>query len=170
LCSVTPSLRFAGGAGTVTGSKYLLRASGRQVLLECGLFQGLKALRLRNWPDPPFSPPEVDAVVHGYGERFPVTEGVEVEFRYAGHILGAATVTLDIGDVASRIRLAFSGDLGRWNPPILRDPEPIHEADVLLVESAYGNRTHGTDPDGELERIVRAAAGRSSFPLSRSAV
>jgi metallo-beta-lactamase family protein len=57
------TLTFAGGAGTVTGSKYLIRANGRQLLLDCGLFQGLKDLRVRNWNEPPFDPRKLDAVV-----------------------------------------------------------------------------------------------------------
>ena len=56
-------LSFFGGTGTVTGSKYLLQSGASKVLVDCGLFQGLKALRLRNWNPPPFSPEEVDAVV-----------------------------------------------------------------------------------------------------------
>ena len=58
-----PTLQCLGGAGTVTGSKYLIRSAGRQVLLDCGLFQGLKELRLRNWREPPFRPSDIDAVV-----------------------------------------------------------------------------------------------------------
>src|SRR3990172_5633034 len=57
------TLQFLGGAGTVTGSKHLLKAGGKQVLLDCGLFQGLKQLRLRNWQEPPFQPSDIDAVV-----------------------------------------------------------------------------------------------------------
>ena len=56
-------LSFLGGTGTVTGSKYLLQSSASKVLVDCGLFQGLKALRLRNWNPPPFRPTEIDAVV-----------------------------------------------------------------------------------------------------------
>jgi metallo-beta-lactamase family protein len=56
-------LDFLGAAGTVTGSKYLLRSGGRSVLVDCGLFQGLKALRLRNWAPPPVRPRDVEAVV-----------------------------------------------------------------------------------------------------------
>ena len=56
-------LTFLGGAGTVTGSKYLLRSGGASLLVDCGLFQGLKALRLRNWAPPPVAPKDVDAVV-----------------------------------------------------------------------------------------------------------
>ena len=56
-------LRFHGAAGTVTGSKYLVEHEGRRILLDCGLFQGLKELRLRNWAPPPFDPETVDAVI-----------------------------------------------------------------------------------------------------------
>lgn len=58
-----PTVEFFGAAGTVTGSKHLVTANGRRVLLDCGLFQGLKELRQRNWDAPPFSPGELDAVV-----------------------------------------------------------------------------------------------------------
>jgi metallo-beta-lactamase family protein len=57
------TLTFAGGAGTVTGSKYVIRTPGGRCLLDCGLFQGLKALRLRNWSPPGFAPDELDGVV-----------------------------------------------------------------------------------------------------------
>ena len=57
------TLQFLGGAGTVTGSKFFNRAGGQQVLVDCGLFQGLKKLRLRNWREPPFRPSDIDAVV-----------------------------------------------------------------------------------------------------------
>jgi metallo-beta-lactamase family protein len=56
-------LSFLGGTGTVTGSKYLLRSEAASVLVDCGLFQGLKTLRLRNWAPPPVAPKDVDAVV-----------------------------------------------------------------------------------------------------------
>lgn len=57
------TIQFLGGAGTVTGSKHLVTMNGRRVLLDCGLFQGLKVLRLRNWQPPPFDPESVEAVV-----------------------------------------------------------------------------------------------------------
>ncbi len=57
------SISFYGGVGSVTGSKYLLESGGRKVLVDCGLFQGLKELRERNWQDPPFRPREIDAVI-----------------------------------------------------------------------------------------------------------
>lgn len=241
----TPTLQFLGGAGTVTGSKYLVRTDGRQVLLDCGLFQGLKELRRRNWDQPPFDASAVNAVVlshahidhsgylpllvrHGfrgpvlctpgtadllrvllpdsahlqeeeaaaanrygysrhkpalplytaqnaqaalrlieprpYGERFPVTTGMAAIFRRAGHILGSATVELQLGE-SDPFRLVFSGDLGRWGRPILRDPEPVPEADVLLVESTYGDRSHPPDPKDALARIVRESAKRGGALL-----
>jgi metallo-beta-lactamase family protein len=88
-----------------------------------------------------------------------VIDGVTAVFRRAAHILGSATVELRIGDTNPR-RLVFSGDLGRWNRPILRDPELVEEADVLLVESTYGDRTHSPDPAGALAQVVREAAAR----------
>lgn len=57
------SLTFFGGAGTVTGSKYLIECDGRRVLLDCGLFQGSKDLRRRNWAEPPFQSSNIDAVL-----------------------------------------------------------------------------------------------------------
>ena len=57
------SITFYGGVGTVTGSKYLIESNGKKVLVDCGLFQGLKELRERNWQDPPFDPREIDAVI-----------------------------------------------------------------------------------------------------------
>ena len=60
---MTPTLTFLGGVGTVTGSKYLLRAQGAAVLVDCGLFQGFKQLRLRNWAPLPINPQKIDAVV-----------------------------------------------------------------------------------------------------------
>src|SRR5438270_3917988 len=57
------SITFLGGVGTVTGSKYLVESSGARVLVDCGLFQGLRELRERNWEEPPFDPKSLDAIV-----------------------------------------------------------------------------------------------------------
>lgn len=237
---MTPTLTFYGGAGTVTGSKYLIRSNGQEVLLDCGLFQGLKRLRLRNWNDPPFDPAKINAVVlshahldHSgylprlvkngfkgnifctsgtadllpimlldsahlqeeeayiankigyskhkpafplytvedaeqtleyikpwtYGKPLQVTDEITAIFRRAGHILGSATVEIQIGK-NNPLKLIFSGDLGRWNLPILRDPEMVSEADILLIESTYGNRIHAGNSDKELARIINEAAHR----------
>ncbi len=231
----SPTLTFHGAAGTVTGSKHLLDLGGSRILLDAGLFQGRRDLRLRNWDRPPFDvenvgtvvlshahldhsgylpvlvrhgfaspihctqgtrdlmgillmdaaglqeeearhanrkswsrhkpalplfgPGDVERVmrlvrVHGYGEAFNVP-GARVTFRPAGHIIGSATV--DLALERSGLRVVFTGDLGRYDQPILVDPEPVAEADVLLLESTYGDRDHPMDPKGQLERIVNAA-------------
>lgn len=94
----------------------------------------------------------------GYERPRQIMPGVTLTFYDAGHILGSAIVALDIEDQESQqdIRLVFSGDLGRPNRPILRDPTFIDEADVLLIESTYGDRLHQDegDTDKKLERIV----------------
>jgi metallo-beta-lactamase family protein len=235
----TTTVRFLGAAGTVTGSKHLVDTGRSQVLLDCGLFQGLKHLRERNWAPPPVAPGTFEAVVlshahidhsgylpvlarygfHGpiyctpatadllhlmlpdsahlqeeqaeyanyrgfsrhkpalplctmedahaalallqprtYGEPFDVTGDVRATFHPAGHILGSAIVSLDVGRAPER--LVFSGDLGRWDRPVLPDPTLIEEADLLLVEATYGNRQHAPDPVDDLARVVRAAAKR----------
>ncbi len=243
------TVEFCGGAGTVTGSKHLVTANGRQILLDCGLFQGLKALRQLNWEAPPFEPAEIDAVVlshahidhtgylpllvrrgfngpvyctrstadllgcllpdsaylqekfaasanylgyskhrpalplytmedaqaalellkpQPFGETLSVTDGINTTFRTAGHILGSATVDLELDGRIGRgpIHLVFSGDLGRWGRPILRDPQFVSHADYLLLESTYGNRSH--PPPGasdDLAHCVRYAAERGGALL-----
>lgn len=240
----TPSLTFYGAAGTVTGSKHLVRFAEKNVLLDCGQFQGLKELRLRNWADPPFLPSSLDAVVlshahidhsgylpllvrHGYrgpifctpgtesllrillpdsarlmeeeadyanrsgyskhhpalplftmedvegvfpllrtqtyGADFEVTPGSRATLRRTGHILGAASIDLLLEEHGKR--LVFSGDLGRWGRPILRDPEPVPEADVLLIESTYGDRLHAPDARQQLARILSETAHRGGAVL-----
>lgn len=240
---MSTTIRFLGAAGTVTGSMHLVTVNERRVLLDCGLFQGLKDLRLRNWREPPFDPKAIDAVVishahidhtgslpllvrHGYRgpiyctpatadllgvllpdsahlqeeeadranrygytkhapalplytaadadralgqlertgyERpFAVAGDVTVTYRTAGHILGAATVDLRAGDGQ---RIVFSGDLGRYDRPILPDPEPVPEADVLLLESTYGDRQHPTGTEDDLARVVNETAERGGALL-----
>jgi metallo-beta-lactamase family protein len=241
---VNQTLTFLGGAGgTVTGSKHLLENGAGRVLLDCGLFQGLKALRQRNWAAPPVDPGTLGAVIlshahidhSGYlprlcrdgftgpvyctpgtsdllkvmlpdaahlqeeeaefanrhrtskhdpalplytiadaeralaqvkrvdfGRRFTATRGVEARFTPSGHILGAGLVTCETGGR----RLVFSGDLGRYDVPIMVDPEPVAEADVLLVESTYGNRVHPPDDPGDrLTAAVRRAADQKGWLL-----
>ncbi len=237
------TLQFLGASGTVTGSRFLLETSGARVLLDCGLFQGAKKLRLRNWDPTPFAPDSLDAVIlshahldhsgylpvlvregfhgtvhctagtrdllkvllpdaakleeeqaarmnrhglskhhpalplftsedaaavlehlhaHHYGETWSVAPEMPVVFRRAGHILGSATVDVRIGPA---LRLVHSGDLGRWDQPILRDPDLVEEADVLLIESTYGDRIHGADPTEQLARVVREAVERGGALL-----
>jgi metallo-beta-lactamase family protein len=77
-----------------------------------------------------------------YDASVPVTDGVTATFREAGHILGSAIIELTVSDGSATTTIVFSGDLGRCDTPILRDPTPISHADFVLVESTYGNREH----------------------------
>jgi metallo-beta-lactamase family protein len=94
----------------------------------------------------------------GYERPYRLLPGVTLTFYDAGHILGSAIVALDIEDEETKqqTRLVFTGDLGRWNRPILRDPTFLDEADVLIIESTYGDREHGPTEEinGKLEKVV----------------
>jgi len=229
------SLTFLGAARTVTGSKYLVEVDGHRFLIDCGMFQGLKDLRLRNWSPLPVPPETIDCVVlthahldhsgwlprlvsqgfagpvyctsgtadlcrlvlpdaahlqeedakfankRGYskhqpalplyteedaaealsrmkpspfGKKIAIGHGFEIEFINAGHLLGSSYVLLTRAD-RSGARLLFGGDLGRYARPILPDPSPGVDADVLLVESTYGDRAHPDDDDGAaVARII----------------
>ena len=233
------SLTFLGAARTVTGSRYLLEFDERRVLVDCGLFQGLKELRLRNWEEFPVDPAAIDAIVlthahldhvgylprlvsqgyrgrvfctpgtqdlcrlvlpdsariqeedarqanrHGYSKHRPalplyteedafraltqmqpvgyhrpieVAHGLTVEFVPAGHLLGSSYV---IARLASGRTILFGGDLGRYARPVLPDPADPVAADLLLVESTYGDRDHAANDDGEaLAAIVRETTER----------
>lgn len=104
-------------------------------------------------------------VTHGYGQPFPVTSGTTALFRRTGHILGSASIELDLREAAQGqeepLRLLFSGDLGRWGRPILRDPELVPRADILLVESTYGDRVHAADSDAQLAALVNQCADQA---------
>jgi metallo-beta-lactamase family protein len=90
-----------------------------------------------------------------------IAPGVTLTLLDAGHMLGSAIVILDIEDRETHrdVRLVFSGDLGRKGIPIIRDPQMVESADVLIMESTYGNRLHPAyaDADKELERIINEA-------------
>ena len=247
------SLQFLGAAHCVTGSKYLLTLDGgpatkHQVMVDCGLFQGLKELRLRNREPLPLTPAEVDIVVlthahidhtgylpklvrdgfrgrifcteptadllsimlldsaklqeeeaafankKGYSKHhpaealytkqdvermLPLVESVAYDapltlldgaltliFREAGHILGSASVELAVQGASQRKQLVFSGDLGRYDNPVMFDPAPVAQADVLLVESTYGDRNvRVDDPEAELAGLVTQALDRGGVLL-----
>jgi metallo-beta-lactamase family protein len=113
-----------------------------------------------------------------YDTAFEVSEGVQVTYREAGHVLGAAIVVIDIDDKddGKKKRLVFTGDLGRYRLPIIRDPYPIDQADYLLCESTYGNRTHDPIDEGipALARVVNRTIKRGgkiiipAFALERT--
>jgi len=97
--------------------------------------------------EPLYTPEDAERAVRqfvalGYDRPIPVADGVTLTFRDAGHILGSAQVILDIDEDGNKRRLLFSGDIGRGDHAILRDPQPVEDVDVLLVESTYGNRDH----------------------------
>jgi len=95
-------------------------------------------------------------VGHNYDRWFPVTNGVRALFRDAGHILGSAITVLEINEKGRTIRLGFTGDLGRKDLPILRDPVLVDGIDYLITESTYGNRFHDdiTQVEKELAETV----------------
>ncbi|NLT41044.1 MAG: MBL fold metallo-hydrolase [Anaerolineae bacterium] len=88
-----------------------------------------------------------------YGRSFPVADGASVTFRDAGHILGSALTILDLEEKGHRVRLGYTGDLGRPDVPILRDPRNIEDVDYLIMESTYGGRP-SQSPD-EAKAILR---------------
>jgi metallo-beta-lactamase family protein len=85
-----------------------------------------------------------------------IGEGIELEFIEVGHILGASSVRITVSNNGEKRSLVFSGDIGRWGMPILRDPAPVGQADYVITESTYGDREHGPQADigQELARII----------------
>jgi len=245
---VHTSLTFLGAAGTVTGSKFLVGAGQTQVLVDAGLFQGLKALRRRNWDPLGVPATSLDAVVvshahldhcgylpalvrQGYNGRILLTEdtaalaeivlrdsaklqeedaryaagrgfskhrrpkplydiddvertlplftvvdfdtevavadGISARLPTAGHILGSTSPVVTVNGAT----MAFSGDLGRSNHPLLRPPPPPAAGGVMIVESTYGDRVHPPDPAGVLaEAICRTVERGGSVVIPAFAV
>ena len=235
---MTIKLGFYGATGTVTGSKFLIEHDRHRVLVDCGLFQGYKQLRERNWGELPFSPRMLDAAVlthahidhsgalplltragfggrihatsgtkalcdillpdsariheadaafanrkgfskhrpalplyterdaadalgrfeiQEFGQPFTPAKGMTATFLRAGHILGAASLYLQIDGQS----VVFSGDLGRPNDALIREPAPRQASDYLLLEGTYGNRHHnGDDPGDALAAVVARTAAR----------
>lgn len=233
-------LAFLGATGTVTGSRYLVTHDSQSLLVDCGLFQGYKQLRLKNWAPPPFDPRSIRAVVlthahldhsgylpllvkrgfrgriyctrgtfelckillpdsgflqeeqahfdnkHGtskhkpalplytkrdaeeclkrfevvrFEEPFEPILGLTVVLRRAGHLLGAASAYLKSGATT----VAFSGDLGRSNDPVMVAPSPLAPCDVLVLESTYGDRLHpAIDMEAELAMHLTPACARQA--------
>ena len=232
---MSQSIGFYGAAETVTGSRHLLTIGKHKVLVDCGLYQGNKELRSRNWDPFPIPPHELDAVVithahadhigllprlvaqgfrgpiyatpatielcrislpdsgriqeedahyankHGITNHKPAlplyTErdayeamkyfkpvhyhaphdlpgGASFTFSPAGHILGSAFASITFQDGTN---LLMSGDLGRYNMPIICDPSVVETADYLVIESTYGDRNHShEDPLGKIADVLKA--------------
>jgi metallo-beta-lactamase family protein len=238
-----PKLTFLGAAGTVTGSKYLVEAANKRLLIDCGIFQGTPELSDRNYKPLPTDPKTFDYAVltHAHldhtgwlpclvrdGYRGPIfanpatidltalllkdsahlqeedaerartkgysrhanpqplytAEDVDPVFRSmkamprsggfdispefhidsydAGHILGSSSLVLTITENGKKTVVVFSGDIGRYDQPILNDPAtPPVNADVLLCESTYGDREHEAgDPAELLAAVVNRVAKR----------
>jgi metallo-beta-lactamase family protein len=101
-------------------------------------------------------------VSYDYHRWMNVTSNVRAIFRDAGHMLGSAVVQTELREGGANLRLCFSGDLGRHNLPILRDPEPMPDADYLILESTYGGRVHEpiTNVDEELRDAIQDVFNR----------
>jgi len=239
---IVPVLCFLGATETVTGSRFLVETPTARVLVDCGLYQGVKELRLRNWEQFPVEPDSLDAVVlthahvdhcgylpalaklgfkgpviatpdtvalagivlpdsghlmeeeaayankRGYSKHAParplytrdeaeasldlfdglpfseprrIADRVTATLRPTGHILGAASVLLELGEGSGTRRVLFSGDLGRSAHPLLVAPAPIGAVDAVVMESTYGDRLH--DDEGALEAFaasIRRTAAR----------
>ncbi|HKG93801.1 MAG TPA: MBL fold metallo-hydrolase [Gemmatimonadaceae bacterium] len=102
-----------------------------------------------------------------YGKPFDVVPGVRGHFVDAGHILGSASVVLDVAEGGATRRLVFSGDVGRSGLAIIRDPQPPEGADAVIMESTYGNRDHESVEGARehLGRVVRETAARGGRVL-----
>jgi metallo-beta-lactamase family protein len=121
-------------------------------------------------------PPALELIsAHGYNRRFKIS-GVEGIFRDAGHVLGSAITVLKFSDNEKQISLCYTGDLGRPNLPIIRDPYSVKDADILIIESTYGNRLHQDIKQAEtrLAEIIKQTYQRGgkiiipSFALERT--
>lgn len=96
-----------------------------------------------------FVPLDYDAVVE-------IAEGIKVRFSDVGHLLGSASIEIWATEEDRTVKLAFSGDIGNINQPLIRDPQYLSDADYVIMESTYGDRSHGGTPDyvAELTRII----------------
>ena len=231
-------LTFLGATGTVTGSKYLLEVGKKRILIDCGLFQGLKQLRLKNWAKLPIDPASVDMVIlthahidhtgylplfvrngfegkvyctygtrdlceillpdsahlqeeearfankYGFSKHSPALplytkddaikaldllhpvgfekdidlgDGVTMRMMPNGHILGSAFVRISDGHRS----ILFSGDIGRPHDLLMQPPTQVKQADYLVMESTYGDRTHDkTNPQIKLADTINHTISR----------
>ncbi len=113
---------------------------------------------------------------HSYDRSVNLNNGTKVKFLDAGHILGSAITLLDFNDGGKRVSICFTGDLGRYNMPIIRDPVVVADADILIIESTYGNRLHSdiNNIQDKLAAVINETIDRGgkiivpSFALERA--
>ena len=111
-----------------------------------------------------------------YGERIHLTDGIDIRFTDVGHLLGSACIEVWLQENGIEKKLVFSGDVGNLHQPILKDPAHVNTADYVLIESTYGDRSHGPRPDyvKELTRIIQETFDRGgnvvipSFAVGRT--
>jgi metallo-beta-lactamase family protein len=111
-----------------------------------------------------------------YGHQFKLADNIQAVFQDAGHILGSAITILNIDDGGRKISVCFTGDLGRNNMPIIRDPYVVADSDILIIESTYGNRLHAdiNNVMDKLGRVINETVTRGgklivpSFALERT--
>ncbi|MGB8450961.1 MAG: MBL fold metallo-hydrolase [Anaerocolumna sp.] len=117
-------------------------------------------------------------VSHNYNEKIELFEGIQFRFIDVGHLLGSASIEVWITEEGVTKKIVFSGDIGNSNQPLINDPQYIHEADYVVMESTYGDRNHGERPDyiGELTNIIQTTFDRGgnviipSFAVGRTQV
>lgn len=117
--------------------------------------------------EPLYSPADVDAILErfrsvAYDRPTEIAAGIQARFVEAGHMLGSASIVLSVEEGGRRRQVVFSGDIGPWGAPLLRDPAPPTEADFVLMESTYGDRDHRSlnETVREFEDIIRQALPR----------
>jgi metallo-beta-lactamase family protein len=96
-----------------------------------------------------------------FGQKVDLGQGASAVFAPAGHILGSAVIHIEVANGTAPQRVLFSGDVGRWDAPIMPDPSPIGDADYVVMESTYGDREHSEEPlPGQLENVVKDTVAR----------
>lgn len=153
-------------AATQAFSRVLLPDSGRLQEEEAS-FRARRHRSRHNPPLPLYTELEAQQVLTQFrsvefGRAHQIAAGVSAIWRHTGHILGAASIELSIEGRS----LVFSGDIGRYGVPILRDPEPVGESELLVIESTYGDRLHPRDDSAtQLASIISHTAARGGMVL-----
>ena len=117
-------------------------------------------------------------IPHKYNEKVNLYDGIQFRFVDVGHLLGSASIEIWITEEGVTKKIVFSGDIGNNNQPLINDPQYINEADYVVMESTYGDRSHGVRPDyiGELTKIIQTTFDRGgnvvipSFAVGRTQV